>query len=404
MKRIVVCMDGTWQSLNQESLTNIGIIARAVGHKETRSDGQFTYQTVIYTQGVGASLSAVARRNVTQLLGTTFHRITGGALGEGLEDAVLDTYMRLAFDYETGDELYIFGFSRGAYAARRLSGLINTSGIVSRRFTHKAREAFRLYYSKPRDHDPPKLKTDFDGEASQFRMLYGKGERNEDGTRRQTDDVPPIQYLGVFDTVAQRGMGEILSSMLPWSHGHLFRFKNYRVSPNVRYARHAVALDEARLGFPVRLWDGIEEDNQRFGEQRYQQRWFVGGHGDIGGGCDSPLSPYALKWICDGAAKAGLRFYAQWGADKSPLHEALETASATGVPARLPWWKALQPLHYPLRARKVWSGRNRPELEDLENLLDESVLERCAAEDLRPRYRPGPLRPFRAAIKKWRKG
>ncbi|MGE0740008.1 MAG: DUF2235 domain-containing protein [Hyphomonadaceae bacterium] len=403
MKRIVICMDGTWQSLNQDDLTNIGVIARAVAHKETRPDGSFVHQTVIYAQGVGSFTGALTKRTLLQEASYRFTRLTGGALGEGLEDGVLDTYLRLAFDYEEGDEIFIFGFSRGAFAARRLSGLINTAGIVSRRYTHMARDGFRLYYDKPRDGAPPEKIAEHDRAARQFRMLYGKGGRNEDGTRRQSDGVPPIKFLGVFDTVAQRGIGDIIASFTPWGSGHRFKFKNYRVSPNVENARHAVALDENRVGFPVRLWDGIEEDNAKLGRRAYAQRWFIGTHGDIGGGGGSEISALALKWMCEGARDAGLRFYNTYGDDKSPLDEKLAEVGLCfdRKISRMSFWKAIQPINYPWRTRKLWTKRERPSPQDLDAHLDPSVMLRVRADYVRPRYLPSPLRPFRKALKEW---
>lgn len=401
MKRIVICMDGTWQSLNQQELTNIGLIARSVAHKETRPDKSYVYQTVIYTQGVGSATSAVDKRGIVQEFGFQFNRLFGGALGEGLEDAVLDTYMRLAFDYEAGDEIYIFGFSRGAFAARRLSGLINTAGIVSRRFTHKAREGFRLYYAKPRSVDPPEKIAAHEAEARQFRKLYGKGERDVEGRRVPTETVPPIKYLGVFDTVVQRGFNDVAGSLLPWGGAHRLRFKNYRVSSNVEFARHAVAVDENRLGFPVRLWDNIDEDNARLGQRAYQQRWFVGMHGDVGGGDGSQLAALALKWVAEGAAQAGLRFYAKHGEDVSPLDETLAKSGlrCDAKITRPDFLGALAPLNYPWKPRKVWQKREPPTAQDLNDYFDASVLERASAKELR--YRPGALKPFRKAMKDW---
>ncbi|HYD89056.1 MAG TPA: DUF2235 domain-containing protein [Vitreimonas sp.] len=401
MKRIVVCMDGTWQSLHQQNLTNIGIIARSVAHKETRDDGAMIHQTVIYTHGVGSSIGALAKRGFLEEVSYTFNRLAGGAFGEGLEDGIVDTYLRLAFDYEAGDEIYIFGFSRGAFAARRLAGLINTAGIVSRRHTDKAREGFRLYYRAPGDDATDEQKRAHAEEAAQFRRLYGKGERNPDGTRRQTTDAPRIKYLGVFDTVAQRGFAEVVASMTPWHEKRRFSFVNNRVCPNVDNARHAVAIDECRIGFPCSLWEGLDDDNKRLGRRAYEQRWFIGTHGDVGGGESSNLSAAALKWITEGAAQAGLRFYATYGEDESPLNEALRNAGYDAPISRPKMSKAWQPVHYPLRPRRIWRDKERPTRTDAELLLDEYVFHRTAVP--RPRYRPSPLKPFQPALKEWLK-
>ena len=308
MKRIIICMDGTWQSLDQPKMTNIGIIARSVAHKETQADGSQIHQMVIYTRGVGSSMLALDQSTWFDKVSASFNRFAGGAFGEGLEDGILDTYLRLAFNYEAGDEIYIFGFSRGAYAARRLSGLINTAGIVSRRFVDMARPGIRLYYRKPKDDASDVEKQDFEREAAAFRRDYGKGDRNEDGTHRATDEAPRVKYLGVFDTVEQRGLSEVWASMTPWKEKKgRFGFSNLRVAPNVDNARHAVAIDESRIGFPCALWEGLEEDNARLGRRAYAQRWFVGSHGDVGGGGNDILSAGPLKWIAEGARDAGDR-------------------------------------------------------------------------------------------------
>lgn len=405
MKRIIICMDGTWQSLNQENLTNIGIIARSIAHKERQDDGTFIEQIVIYTQGVGSSIGALTKRSFLEEASASFNRLAGGAFGEGLEDGIVDTYLRLAFDYEKGDEIYIFGFSRGAFAARRLAGFINTAGIVSRRFTHKARDGFRLYYDQPGDDATEAERNEHEAACRQFRMLYGKGGRREDGTRIPLDEVPPIQFLGVFDTVAQRGFGDVVAAFTPWKDKLRYSFRNYHVPGNVLNARHACATDESRLGFPVLLWDSLHEDNQRVGRaDAYQQRWFVGTHGDIGGGEGSKLSALTLKWMAEGARDAGLRFYATHGEDTSPLDDALRDAGLcfdADISRPKSFWKALQPMNYPLRPRKIWANKEKPTVQDLTGYFDASVLERYGAENLRPRYRPAQLKPFKSVMREW---
>lgn len=404
MKRIIVCMDGTWQSLNQPQLTNIGVIARSVAHKETRADGSEVHQTVIYTHGVGSSMGALARRGFFGSLSYAINRMSGGAFGEGLEDGILDTYLRLAFDYEEGDEIYIFGFSRGAFAARRLAGFINTAGIVSRRYTHMARDGFRLYYSAPGDDATDEQKRAHAEDAAKFRTAYGKGARNADGTRRASSQVPPIKFLGVFDTVEQRGASEVLASLTPWRERRRYGFVNRRVCPNVENARHAVAIDESRIGFPASLWEDIDDDNKRIGRRAYQQLWFIGSHGDVGGGeKNGQLSAGALKWIVEGARDAGLRFYATYGDDESPLDERLREAGFESPISRPPLSKAWMLLHYPFRPRRIWRSREKPTRTDAEMMLDQAVLRRFFADKLRPRYQPGPLRPFRNALKEWHK-
>ena len=401
MKRIIICMDGTWQTLNQAKHTNIAIIARSVAHKETLPDGTHIHQNVIYSQGVGSTVGALEEAG---FFGSMIYRTTrlfGGAFGEGLEDIIVETYLRLAFVYEEGDEIYIFGFSRGAFAARRLAGFISVAGIVSRRHAERAREGFRLYYRAPRDDAPQAEKDLHADQARAFRIRYGKGTRDETGARRAIDRAPPITYVGVFDTVAQRGAGEVLKSYFSTKNKDRYRLKNRRLASNVRAARHAVAIDECRAGFPATLWDGLEEENTRLGRSVYLQRWFVGYHGDIGGGGREELSAWALKWITDGAAAEGLRFYGTDGGDTSPLVEAIGKAAYDARPDRPSFARSLNMMNWPIRPRQVWpktrgKDKKKPSVSDLEVLFDEAVLERAAKRELK--YRPGALRPFRKAF------
>lgn len=412
-KRIVVCMDGTWQSLRQDRPTNIALIARSVSHKETvkRPDGSddYIHQIVIYTQGVGANVGALPGRSFFSSAMSRFNKMAGGMFGEGLEDGILDAYLRLCFNYEEGDEIFIFGFSRGAFAARRLAGLINTSGILSRQYIHLAWEAYRLYHNAPSRRSTDGAREEHEKAARRFREEFGKGGRNPDGTRTKRGDPPTITYLGVFDTVVQRGLGDVLAAMTAWGRRR-YELKNFVICPNVIAARHAVAVDEDRRAFPLTPWEQIEDSNATMRARTnmpdrtyYYQRWFVGTHGDIGGGeAKSKLSALALKWMAEGAAEMGLRFYATYGKDKSPMAAVLEDADlAFDQPiSRPPWWKSLiMPTHFRGAPRKIWSRKESPDSAALEACFHASVLERLKAEHVRPRYNPASMRPFRKLLK-----
>lgn len=411
MKRLIVCFDGTWQQLRQDNLTNIGIIARSVAHTNTTEHGQIP-QIVIYSQGVGANTAALGKASFLGQASQTFNRLAGGIFGEGLEDLLVETYLRLAFNYEDGDELYIFGFSRGAFAARSLTGLINCSGIVSRMHADQAWEAFRLYRAAPADDASDAEQQEYENAKTQFRRLYGKGRRAEDGTRIASDEPPPITYLGVFDTVGQRGMPDAFG-WISRLFNRRYGFHNVRICPNVQAARHAVAIDEPRLGFPPTLWEALDESNTAARSRPaadpartyYEQRWFVGSHGDVGGGNNSPLSAAPLKWIAEGAAACGLRFYGTYGEDESPLDKALREAGLSfDAPITRPsFWKSLSPMNYPIYSRRIWQGKSQPAPTDIDATLDRTVAQRMLAEHMRPRYQPSSLRPFRKALKEWAK-
>lgn len=408
MKRFVICLDGTWQQLRQDNLTNIGIIARSVAHTTTAETGEPIPQIVLYSQGVGANVEALGDASLIGRTTRFFNRFAGGIFGEGLEDVIVETYLRLAFNYEHGDEIYIFGFSRGAFAARSLSGLINSSGIVSRMHADQAWEAFRLYRTTPPEHAPEQKKQDHAEALRLFRRTYGKGKRADDGTRVQIEEPPAITYLGIFDTVGQRGMPDAFGWISRLANKR-YGFHNLRVCPNVRSARHAVAIDEQRVGFPPTLWQALDEANaeaqRREGadptRRYYEQTWFVGTHGDVGGGNESALSAAPLKWITEGAAACGLRFYGTYGEDESPLHKTLREAGLKfDAPiSKLTFWRSLQPMNYPFAARRIWRAKNAPSELDAGTLLHETVAMRAEAARVNPRYLPAGLRPFRKVLR-----
>jgi len=141
MKRIVVCCDGTWRRLDAADSTNVARVALAVLPKDP--DG--TPQLVVHLDGVGAGRGG-------SRLGRLLDRYMGGAFGAGLDDSIAEAYRLLVFNYEPGDEIYLFGYSRGAFTARSLGGLIRKCGILSRRNARRIADALALY----RDRDPEK--------------------------------------------------------------------------------------------------------------------------------------------------------------------------------------------------------------------------------------------------------
>lgn len=406
VKRFVICFDGTWQKLRQAKPTNIAIIARSIAHTNTLEDGTQIPQIVIYSQGVGSNTDALGKDGFVDGITEWLNKMLGGIFGEGIEDNIVETYLRLAFNYEAGDEIYVFGFSRGAFCARSFAGLISSAGIVSRVHAERAWDAFRLYRSRPGPKATQFERDDYDRSRREFRALYGKGLRAEDGTRIKSDEPTKVTYLGIFDTVGQRGVPSALGGFAR-SVNKRFGFHDMMIGSNVQSARHAVAIDEKRLGFPPTLWEGVEEANQRphcqAGRIHYQQRWFVGTHGDIGGGEGSALSAAPLKWIAEGAAECGLRFYAKHGDDESPLEQAVREGGLVfnARISRPKFWDSLSPMNYPVYPRRIWKTKTRkekPSPDFLSNVLDPSVTTRAKAKDLRPRYKPTPLKPFESIL------
>ncbi|MBL8548509.1 MAG: DUF2235 domain-containing protein [Hyphomonadaceae bacterium] len=380
MKRFVVCMDGTWQNLRNDGSTNIGIIARSVAHRAPAKDGQPPIpQILIYEPGVGSMLNALKNRGTLGAGGD----VAGGLFGRGLEDGILNSYLRIAYNYEAGDEIYIFGYSRGAFSARSLAAMIGKCGIVSRRYAEKAQEVFDFYRNKNIAADDPEL--------VRFRYDFGKRVYDAQGKRIHADHRPTITYLGVFDTVGSRGLPSALGPLSDWVNRR-FSFHDLKLSSQVLAARHACAIDERRVLFPPTLWENIAELNSKAAAENrgspYQQRWFAGGHGDVGGGVNSPLSSFSLRWIVEGAEAAGL---VMDRTSESPLSETIGIADCTYPLHKLPWTDRIF-----LTTRRIAALDRDATLEESDMYLDTSVAARSATS--RVHYRPKPLKPFYGAL------
>lgn len=272
MKRLVVCCDGTWNRPEQvvedvPAPTNVAKLALGVA----RSAPDGTAQEVHYQRGVGT------RR---------FERLRGGAFGLGLSRNVRECYRFLVDRYEPGDEVYLFGFSRGAFTARSTAGLVRNSGIVRREHASRIDDAYRLYRDRARDATPDGV------EARLFRRVHSHPEA-------------AIHCIGVWDTVGSLGI-PIDAVRWPWLTRR-WRFHDVALSRRVRFAFHAVAIDERRGPFRPALW---EQQAGAVG-QTLEQAWFAGVHCDVGGGyADPALSELALLWMVERARHAGLAFEA----------------------------------------------------------------------------------------------
>lgn len=371
MKRLVVFCDGTWNRMSAEYPTNVLVGAQLVLPADAAGTSQITY----YDEGVGTSFL------VNEWLETRL----AGAFGWGLLDKIEAAYRFLIFNYEPGDEVYIFGFSRGAYTARSLAGLIRKCGIVPRAEAKAIREIFEFYKDA-------NTKPDSD-EAQRRRMLWSPGAilKETDRQWRLDHGADPeivaaakplvIRYLGVWDTVGALGVPQhlLINSLF---RTNKYQFHDTELSSTVRAARHAVATDERRLSFAPSLWSNLDTLNAATGETgKYQQLWFPGDHGSVGGGGDiRELSNEALAWILDGAALEGLALdtvklerYRQATDPTAPLHNQTKPPGLTDRIYRL-------------------ADREGPQRADL---LAESTKSRLAYEakgrDWQP-YRPATLK------------
>lgn len=267
-KRLVLCCDGTWNTADQERNgrpcpTNVTKVALGVLDEDVGG----VEQRVYYQPGVGTKPE---------------ERLRGGALGVGLSRNVKQTYRFVVENYERGDELYFFGFSRGAYTARSTVGMVRNCGVLKREHAYRLEEAYALY--RARAIRPTDL------ESRLFRRSYSHETR--------------IRFIGVWDTVGSVGIPSIGLGLATLVNQH-WGFHDTQLSSTVDAAFHALAVDELRRPFEPTLW---QRDTNAVG-QHVEQVWFSGDHCDVGGGHrDSALADIALLWMVQRAASCGLAF------------------------------------------------------------------------------------------------
>ena len=264
-KNLVLCCDGTWDSADQEKkngeLCVSNVLKIAVRMKKRTANGNL--QIVYYDNGVGS--------------GNALDKIEGGAFGEGLDANVNDVYRFLIANYEPGDAIHLIGFSRGAYTARSIAGMIRRCGILRRECVKQYPEAKALYRSGVKSSDPTAVK---------FRKDFA------------IEDDTAIQCVAVWDTVGALG---IPVRGFAGFNEEKYGFLDTTLSSAVKFAFHALSVDERRGPFKPTLWV-----SQPVAGQTVQQAWFAGVHSDIGGGYpEHGLSDLTLNWIMDCLRTAG---------------------------------------------------------------------------------------------------
>lgn len=261
-RRFVICFDGTWNTPDKgEETTNVVKMVRAV-----RSHGTDDVpQIVFYDKGVGTAGGTDA--------------LTGGGFGKGLTANVLDGYRFLANNFEPDDEIYIFGFSRGAYTARSLAGLIGLAGLLLPAHLGADLLAVMDVYQKKDLNREEKL-AEIDRLARTRPFAPGQ----------QTN----IACVGVWDTVGALGIPSDLGRTFL---GGKYYFHDVELGKSVDVALHAVAVDEKRSAFSPTLWVSKDGRPVRDG-QKVEQVWFAGAHSNVGGSYkESTLSDVALDWM-----------------------------------------------------------------------------------------------------------
>jgi uncharacterized protein (DUF2235 family) len=352
MKRLITCSDGTWNKpgnidRGQRVETNVEKMYQCICSYDT-SNSRPVPQLKFYDKGIGTGYSVKGN-------------LLGGITGAGIDKNIKDIYTFLILNYVPGDEIYLFGFSRGAYTARSIGGLIRNCGILRPEYIELVDKAYELYRER----------NEYTAPDSDMMTGFRKQYAWENST--------PIKFIGVWDTVGSLGIP------LPWYRSFnmkRYQFHDVTLSSSVEHAFQALAIDERRKMFQPALWelsDTVKNDPDH--PQEVEQRWFAGVHSNIGGGyADSGLSDIALRWLAGQAHKTGLcyddKVYKQ--IKGNPWGELRSSYSAL-------YWFWLP----------VW--RSISLKDDTRQVVDESVLERYREIY---QYRPRNLRQYFKQLEK----
>jgi uncharacterized protein (DUF2235 family) len=257
MKRLILLCDGTWLDAESPRPSNVLRLARAIaplGH-----DG--VPQVCLYHPGLGARGG--------------FAALGAGAFGLGIDHEIQSLYRFLVLNHAPGDELFLFGYSRGAYTVRSLVGLLRNAWLLHKQHEALVPQAYHVY-----------------------RTHWGPDAENALFFREPHARAVGVRFLGVWDTVGALG---IPLELFPGFDAERHAFHDTTISRIVEHACHAVAIDERRAPFAPTLW------HTRADRTRTEQAWFSGAHGDVGGGHrEAGLANISLRWMVDQAAHAGL--------------------------------------------------------------------------------------------------
>lgn len=284
-KRIAIFLDGTWNTrLDNTNVWRLKSLCK-----------QSAEQVIYYSKGVGTQVGT---------------KIIGGALGYGIDQGVIDAYEWLIENYNDGDKLYIFGFSRGAYTARSLSGLISKCGLLYQ----GAPLSVRALYDRYRNRDTKGQKIN----PRTIRQLAVDNKENPEnnGPKDQQErwmlkycNKPDIHFLGVWDTVGSLGL-RLPFGDIPYISSESYQFLETDLRLTNLHAYHALAIDEHRQKFAPTLWTKTADNLAKPREiEAVEQRWFAGAHANVGGGYPNDLlAQRPLQWLMTKANILGLEF------------------------------------------------------------------------------------------------
>lgn len=263
-KNIVIFSDGTGQEGGKGANTNIYKLFNMI---EDRTKNQISF----YDAG----------------LGTGWRKVSGNVSGAGISKNILECYTFIFENFEAGDQIYLFGFSRGAATVRSLSSFIHYFGVIPKSRPELIKQAYKIY----------KISNDEKRKA-----------KAKDFVARHHTMWTRIKFLGCYDTVAALGLPiKPLSVLINKIPGMQHSFQNFKLNETVENAYQALAIDDERKTFHPILWD-----TDRLDYQSIKQVWFCGMHTDVGGGYDKKdLSDVSLNWMKNMAVNHGLRIYSK---------------------------------------------------------------------------------------------
>ncbi|MFJ7148961.1 DUF2235 domain-containing protein [Streptomyces sp. NPDC100445] len=284
-RAIVICLDGTGNQVGASHPTNVVRLTEMLDADDPAR------QLVYYDPGVGTMSSATAHGPAGRWLSRTW----GLAFGSGLRNNLAEAYTYLVRHWQPGDLVYVFGFSRGAYTARALVGMLNKPGLMRPGSENLVPYAVAKYAF---NHDIDRNEKEIARFSHAFcrrtetEPLWAEVKQND--PRQVSHHALPVAYLGVWDTVKAAGLLRLGNLQWPYTHR----------LPNAARIRHAVSLDETRRPYHEFLVTPRPAPRRGTAEEV----WFTGVHCDVGGTFehaegDPLLSTISLKWVTDGVTE-----------------------------------------------------------------------------------------------------
>jgi uncharacterized protein (DUF2235 family) len=371
-KRLALFLDGTWNVVSDN--TNVWRLRSLFAPVSTDGCEQRTF----YSTGLGTKFG---------------ERIRGGMFGRGIDTAITSAYEWLVENYEPNDEIFIFGFSRGAYTARSLSGFVSKCGLLQRGAPLGVNQLYNRY-RRPGEKTIWTLVDEQKAGKSNCILRYwpilSKSSRYsilEEAWMLKYAQPVPIRFIGIFDTVGSLGVPFPLFRRIM---GSAYPFLNTGLRQSNEYAFHALAIDEHRKAFRPTLWSNMGATTAKPRPiERTEQRWFVGAHANVGGGCfNDPLAQLPFRWLERKATKLRLAFNDEFTPEADAATAPISDSFAEFAKGLYRPFKLWRRYHRPIGVPPIHEGEG---VTTINETIDSSVFIRWRSDQ---RYRPRSLRSW----------